>query len=61
MKLGLSGGLTKATIRSPLTPLFLLTALALGRSRDIAHRRFPPVLPRSVQSDDVADRRLAVT
>jgi multidrug efflux pump subunit AcrB len=30
MKLGLSGGLTKATIRSPLTPLFLLTALALG-------------------------------
>jgi multidrug efflux pump subunit AcrB len=30
MKLGLSGGLTQATIRSPLTPLFLLTALALG-------------------------------
>ncbi|HVY86931.1 MAG TPA: efflux RND transporter permease subunit [Caulobacterales bacterium] len=30
MKLGLSGSLTKATIRSPLTPLFLLTALALG-------------------------------
>jgi multidrug efflux pump subunit AcrB len=30
MKLGLSGALTKATIRSPLTPLFLLTALALG-------------------------------
>mgnify|MGYP001195913058 CR=1 FL=1 len=30
MNLGLSGGLTKATIRSPLTPLFLLTALALG-------------------------------
>lgn len=30
MKLGLSGGLTKATIRSPLTPLFLLAALAVG-------------------------------
>jgi multidrug efflux pump subunit AcrB len=30
MKLGLSGALTKASIRSPLTPLFLLTALALG-------------------------------
>jgi multidrug efflux pump subunit AcrB len=30
MKLGISGGLTQATIRSPLTPLFLLTALALG-------------------------------
>jgi multidrug efflux pump subunit AcrB len=30
MKLGLSGGLTQATIRSPLTPLFLLTAIALG-------------------------------
>jgi multidrug efflux pump subunit AcrB len=30
MKLGISGGLTKATIRSPLTPLFLLTAIALG-------------------------------
>ncbi|MBL8543552.1 MAG: efflux RND transporter permease subunit [Hyphomonadaceae bacterium] len=30
MKLGISGALTKATIRSPLTPLFLLTALALG-------------------------------
>ncbi|WP_395647608.1 efflux RND transporter permease subunit [Terricaulis sp.] len=30
MKLGLSGGITQATIRSPLTPLFLLTALALG-------------------------------
>jgi multidrug efflux pump subunit AcrB len=30
MNLGLSGALTKATIRSPLTPLFLLTALALG-------------------------------
>lgn len=30
MNLGLSGGLTKATIRSPLTPLFLLTAIALG-------------------------------
>lgn len=30
MKLGISGALTKSTIRSPLTPLFLLTALALG-------------------------------
>lgn len=30
MKLGLSGSLSRATIRSPLTPLFLLTALALG-------------------------------
>ena len=30
MKLGLSGRLTEATIRSPLTPLFLLTALAVG-------------------------------
>ncbi len=30
MKLGVSGAITKATIRSPLTPLFLLTALALG-------------------------------
>jgi multidrug efflux pump subunit AcrB len=30
MKLGLSGRLTQATIRSPLTPLFLLTALVLG-------------------------------
>ncbi|MGE0408896.1 MAG: efflux RND transporter permease subunit, partial [Amphiplicatus sp.] len=30
MSLGLSGRLTKATIGSPLTPLFLLTALALG-------------------------------
>ena len=30
MKRGLSGFLTQATIRSPLTPLFLLTALALG-------------------------------
>ncbi len=30
MKLGLSGGITQATIRSPLTPLFLLTAIALG-------------------------------
>lgn len=28
--LGLSGHLTKATIRSPLTPLFLLAALAMG-------------------------------
>jgi len=30
MKLGISGALTKGTIGSPLTPLFLLTALALG-------------------------------
>ncbi len=30
MKLGLSGAITQATIRSPLTPLFLLTAIALG-------------------------------
>lgn len=29
-KLDISGALTKATIRSPLTPLFLLAALALG-------------------------------
>ncbi len=30
MKLGISGRLTQATIRSPLTPLFLLAALAIG-------------------------------
>jgi multidrug efflux pump subunit AcrB len=30
VKLGLSGNLTRATIRSPLTPLFLLAALAAG-------------------------------
>jgi multidrug efflux pump subunit AcrB len=30
MNLGLSGALTRATIRSPLTPLFLLTAIAVG-------------------------------
>ena len=30
MNLGLSGRLTRATIRSPLTPLFLLAALACG-------------------------------
>jgi multidrug efflux pump subunit AcrB len=30
VKLGLSGRLTQATIRSPLTPLFLLAALAAG-------------------------------
>ena len=30
MNLGLSGRLTQATIRSPLTPLFLLAALAAG-------------------------------
>lgn len=30
MKLGVSGALTAGTIGSPLTPLFLLTALALG-------------------------------
>jgi multidrug efflux pump subunit AcrB len=30
VNLGLSGRITQATIRSPLTPLFLLAALALG-------------------------------
>ncbi|MDN5787655.1 efflux RND transporter permease subunit, partial [Pseudorhodobacter sp.] len=30
MKLGIAGGLTRAFITSPLTPLFLLAALALG-------------------------------
>src|SRR5690554_4321423 len=30
MNLGISGRLTKATISSPLTPLFLLTAIAVG-------------------------------
>jgi multidrug efflux pump subunit AcrB len=30
VKLGLSGRLTKATIRSPLTPLFLLASLVMG-------------------------------
>lgn len=30
MKLGLSGRLTRATIQSPLTPLFLLASLVLG-------------------------------
>jgi len=30
VRLGLSGRLTEATIRSPLTPLFLLAALAIG-------------------------------
>jgi multidrug efflux pump subunit AcrB len=30
MKLGISGRLTQATLRSPLTPLFLLAALAAG-------------------------------
>ena len=30
MKPDLSGGITRATIRSPLTPLFLLSALAVG-------------------------------
>src|SRR5512147_733698 len=30
MNLGISGGLTRSTIRSPLTPLFLLAALAVG-------------------------------
>ena len=30
MSLGVSGRITRATIRSPLTPLFLLTAIALG-------------------------------
>jgi len=30
MKLGISGNLTKTFIRSPLTPMLLLTALVLG-------------------------------
>ena len=30
MKLGIAGRLTEATIRSPLTPLLLLAAIALG-------------------------------
>ena len=30
MRPDLSGSITRATIRSPLTPLFLLTALAVG-------------------------------
>jgi hypothetical protein len=30
VNLGLSGRLTQSTIRSPLTPLFLLAALAVG-------------------------------
>ena len=30
MKADISGSITRATIRSPLTPLFLLTALAVG-------------------------------
>lgn len=30
MKPDLSGSITRSTIRSPLTPLFLLTALAVG-------------------------------
>ncbi|MCB2108069.1 MAG: efflux RND transporter permease subunit [Rhodobacteraceae bacterium] len=30
MNLGISGGLTRATISSPLTPLFLMTAIAVG-------------------------------
>ena len=30
MKLGISGSLTKAFIQSPLTPLVLLTSLAVG-------------------------------
>ena len=30
MKLGIAGGLTRSFITSPLTPLFLLAALALG-------------------------------
>ena len=30
MKPDVSGSITRATIRSPLTPLFLLTALAVG-------------------------------
>jgi multidrug efflux pump subunit AcrB len=30
MKLGIAGGLTRAFIQSPLTPLFLLASLAVG-------------------------------
>ena len=30
MNLGISGALTKGTIRSPLTPLFLLTWVRIG-------------------------------
>ena len=30
MTLGISGKLTRATIRSPLTPLFLLAAILVG-------------------------------
>ncbi|MDE2043108.1 MAG: efflux RND transporter permease subunit, partial [Alphaproteobacteria bacterium] len=30
MKLGISGRITRATIRSPLTPLFLLAAIIVG-------------------------------
>ena len=30
MKPDVSGSITRSTIRSPLTPLFLLTALAVG-------------------------------
>ena len=30
MKLGISGRLTQATLHSPLTPLFLLAAIAMG-------------------------------
>ena len=37
MKLGLSGRLTQATISSPLTPLFLLAALAAGLRRAAHH------------------------
>jgi multidrug efflux pump subunit AcrB len=30
MNLGISGAITRATIRSPLTPLFLLAAIVVG-------------------------------
>ena len=30
MKLGISGRLTRATIRSPITPLFLMAAVVAG-------------------------------
>ena len=30
MKLGIAGGITRAFIQSPLTPLFLLASLAVG-------------------------------
>ena len=51
MKLGLSGRLTEATIRSPLTPLFLLAALA------VRHNRAPYHSARRRAADQRADGR----